>query len=105
MPNLKWIFGARISTKANTAWGAYSRGSSSSSDSQRRGPAGKLFTMGALAIPSLLAEVKLPAIISDHMVLQQKQSNRIWGWDTPGTKVTVTLAGQNYSAIATTDRK
>ena len=40
--------------------------------------------------PALHAELKLPAIISDHMVLQQKQSDPIWGWDAPGTKVTVT---------------
>lgn len=51
------------------------------------------------------AEIKLPAIISDHMVLQQKQTNPIWGWDTPGTKVTVTFAGQTKSAEAATDGK
>jgi len=52
---------------------------------------------------SAQAEIKLPAIISDHMVLQQKQSNPIWGWDTPGTKVTVTFAGQTKSAEAAAD--
>jgi len=51
-----------------------------------------LFTL-ALA-PVLRAELKLPAIFSDHMVLQQNQTNPVWGWDTPGTKVTVTFAGQ-----------
>ena len=51
------------------------------------------------------AEIKLPAIISDHMVLQQKQTNPIWGWDTPGTKVTVTFAGQTKSAEAAADGK
>ena len=39
------------------------------------------------------------------MVLQQKQSNPIWGWDTPGTKVTVTFAGQTKSAEAAADGK
>ncbi|HEY3901992.1 MAG TPA: sialate O-acetylesterase [Chthoniobacter sp.] len=52
---------------------------------------------------SAQAELKLPAIISDHMVLQQKQTNPIWGWDTPGTKVTVTFAGQTKSAQAGAD--
>jgi sialate O-acetylesterase len=37
------------------------------------------------------AELKLPAIIGDNMVLQQKQANPIWGWDAPGTEVTVTF--------------
>jgi len=34
------------------------------------------------------------------MVLQQKQANPIWGWDAPGTEVTVTFAGQTKSAKA-----
>ena len=46
------------------------------------------------------AEIKLPAIIGDHMVLQQKQADPIWGWDTPGTAVTVTFAGQTKSTTA-----
>jgi sialate O-acetylesterase len=49
------------------------------------------------------AELKLPAILGDHMVLQQKQSNPVWGWDTPGTEVTVTFAGQSVSARAGED--
>ncbi|MEI7807916.1 MAG: sialate O-acetylesterase, partial [Verrucomicrobiota bacterium] len=54
-------------------------------------------------VSTLRAEIKLPAIFSDHMVLQQKQSNPIWGWDTPGTKVTVAFAGQTKSATAGKD--
>ena len=57
------------------------------------------------ASPLLHAELKLPAIISDHMVLQQKQSDPIWGWDTPGTKVTVTFADQTQTAEAGADGK
>ncbi|HEY5914540.1 MAG TPA: sialate O-acetylesterase [Verrucomicrobiae bacterium] len=59
-----------------------------------------------LALPAALrAELKLPAIISDHMVLQQQQANPIWGWDTPGTRVTVTFAGQTKTAEAGQDGK
>jgi sialate O-acetylesterase len=46
------------------------------------------------------AGLKLPAIIGDNMVLQQKQVNPIWGWDTPGTEVSVTFAGQIKTAKA-----
>ncbi len=53
--------------------------------------------------PAAFAELKLPAIIGDHMVLQQKQTNPVWGWDTPGTKVTVTFSGQTKSAEAGSD--
>jgi sialate O-acetylesterase len=39
------------------------------------------------------------------MVLQQKQSAPIWGWDEPGTKVTVTFAGQTKTAETGGDGK
>lgn len=61
----------------------------------------------ALAILPLTAraELKLPSIIGDHMVLQQKQENPIWGWDAPGTEVTVTFGAQTKSAKAGEDGK
>ena len=46
------------------------------------------------------AELKLPAIIGDNMVLQQKQADPIWGWDAPGTQVTVSFGSQSESAKA-----
>ncbi|MEI6714890.1 MAG: sialate O-acetylesterase [Verrucomicrobiota bacterium] len=64
-----------------------------------------LVLSGAILPATLQAELKLPAIISSHMVLQQKQANPIWGWDTPGTKVTVSFAGQTKSAEAGQDGK
>ena len=58
----------------------------------------------SLVIPAASrAELKLPAIIGDHMVLQQNQADPIWGWDTPGMKITVSFAGKNYSATAGAD--
>ncbi len=59
----------------------------------------------ALLTPVLRAELVIPAIIGDHMVLQQKQVNPIWGWDTPGTKITVNFAGQNLATTAGADGK
>lgn len=35
------------------------------------------------------AELRLPAIFSDGMVLQQKSLVQVWGWATPGEEVTV----------------
>ncbi|MDB6137558.1 MAG: Sialate O-acetylesterase, partial [Verrucomicrobiaceae bacterium] len=46
------------------------------------------------------AELKLPAIIGDNMVLQQKQADPIWGWDAPGTQVTVKFGEHSESAKA-----
>ena len=46
------------------------------------------------------ANVKLPAIIGDHMVLQRGQQIPVWGWADAGEKVTVKAAGQEQSATA-----
>lgn len=64
-----------------------------------------LLVLAALTVaaPALRAQLRLPAIISDGMVLQQQQANPIWGWDTPGTAVTVTFAGQTHRATAGAD--
>jgi sialate O-acetylesterase len=66
---------------------------------------GLLLALGFSLAAAARAELKLPAIIGDHMVLQQKQANPIWGWDTPGTKVSVTFAGQTQTATAGADGK
>lgn len=58
-----------------------------------------LFTISTLGVTTR-AELRLPAIIGDHMVLQQGQSNPIWGWDAPGTAVRVEFAGQMHSTTA-----
>ena len=44
---------------------------------------------------SLSAEVKLPKILGDHMVLQRQKEVRIWGWAKPGEVVKVSFNGQN----------
>ena len=60
---------------------------------------------GLFPVASLHAGLKLPDIVSSHMVLQQKRTNPVWGWDTPGTKVIVAFAGQTQSAVAGPDGK
>ncbi len=51
------------------------------------------------------ADVKLPAIFSDHMVLQRDQKDRVWGWADPGEEVTVTINDQAKTAQAGSDGK
>ena len=46
------------------------------------------------------AEVKLPAIISDHMVLQQDLPANVWGWADAGEKVNVKFADKTAEATA-----
>jgi len=46
------------------------------------------------------SDLKLANVFSDHMVLQREKPVRVWGWDTPGTKVTVEFDGQTQDATA-----
>jgi sialate O-acetylesterase len=49
------------------------------------------------------AEVRLPAIFSDHLVLQTGVTVPVWGWAEPGEAVTVTVAGQTKNTRAAAD--
>ena len=51
------------------------------------------------------ADVKLPALFTDHMVLQQGQGDRVWGWADPDEEVSVSINGQTKSAKAGQDGK
>ena len=46
------------------------------------------------------ADVKLPAVFGNHMVLQQKQADKVWGKADSGEEVTVTIAGQTKTTKA-----
>lgn len=41
--------------------------------------------------PLALAELKLPAVFTDHGVLQRGMPIRVWGWASPGSEVSVEL--------------
>ena len=49
------------------------------------------------------ADVKLPNVFGDHMVLQQGQKNKVWGLAEAGEAVTVAINGQNQTATAAAD--
>ena len=57
----------------------------------------------ALCAAPAAAELKLPAIFSDHMVLQRDVSVPVWGWSQPGDTVTVAFAAQSKTAKAGKD--
>ncbi len=50
--------------------------------------------------PAALANVRLPSIFSDHMVLQRGVPLPVWGWAEPSEEVTVTIAGQTQTTKA-----
>lgn len=41
------------------------------------------------AAQEALADVRLPAIIGNHMVLQQNEDTKFWGWCDPSEKITI----------------
>ncbi|MFZ9746361.1 MAG: sialate O-acetylesterase [Opitutaceae bacterium] len=59
---------------------------------------------GLTLVPSAAhAAVRLPAILSDGMVLQAGQPVALWGWAAPAETVTVTFLGRNQSTRAGAD--
>ncbi|MFA4945830.1 MAG: sialate O-acetylesterase [Lentisphaeria bacterium] len=82
---------------------------------------GQMWKMAVLALGLLLAALgggigraaetpapaalRLPAILSDNMVLQADKPVRIWGWAPPGQAVTVKVGGQEKAATAGADGK
>ncbi len=47
-----------------------------------------------------IAELRLPSVFSNHMVLQRDMPLRVWGWAAPETAVVVEVAGQTKKGKA-----
>lgn len=64
-----------------------------------------LFVVGAciFCTYSADADVRMPRIFGDHMVLQQDTQLSVWGWADPGEKVVVTLAGKKGKTVTGPD--
>lgn len=45
------------------------------------------------------AQIMLPKVLTNHMVLQREKPVAVWGTASPGEKITVAFAGQNKSAV------
>jgi len=63
-----------------------------------------LFIISSL---SAFADVRLPAILSDHMVLQQHSEVNFWGWCEPGEKIKIKTGWDTttYNAVGTSSAK
>jgi len=58
-----------------------------------------------LSTSAVLADVKLPSVFSEHMVLQRDVPLPVWGTASPGEEVTVTLGDQTQKATPGADGK
>ncbi|MBK5279628.1 MAG: sialate O-acetylesterase [Bacteroidia bacterium] len=56
-----------------------------------------------LAVTSLKAQLRLPAIYDDHMVIQQQSSAPIWGWARSTQEITIKVSWDTTTIKAKTD--
>jgi len=62
-----------------------------------------LLLLSSLSANSTRAELRLPAVISDNMVLQSDHTNPVWGWAKSGEKVVIAVAGHTVAGKAGQD--
>lgn len=61
-----------------------------------------LFSFWVVA-PYAWAELRVPSIFGDSMVVQRDRPIRVWGWGDPGQEITVTLADKTGVTTASDD--
>ncbi len=67
----------------------------------------KVFILATFLLPgaSLQAKVKLPSILGDNMVLQQKSAVKLWGWANENAKIKVTTSWDRKTYVASSDSR
>ena len=69
----------------------------------------RIFILYLVSLPSIFisaigfAEVMLPSLISDGLVLQRDSNIKIWGWASPGEEVTINFMDAIYNSQADSD--
>lgn len=64
-----------------------------------------ILTTSLFAAATASAAVRLPSLISDHMVLQAESKSNVWGWADPQEEVTVKFGDKTERATAGADGK
>ncbi len=54
----------------------------------------------ALSLSAADSQLELAVPFTDNMILQRESKVPVWGFDAPGSKVTVAFAGQTKIAVA-----
>jgi sialate O-acetylesterase len=62
-----------------------------------------LFAFGFFSVISACAKIRLPQLVSDHMVLQRNRTLKIWGWASPGEKITLRFNGKEEFTVTGTN--
>ena len=66
----------------------------------RRGPRYILLAAAVVAVMPAHADVRLPKIFTDNMMLQRDLPVRVWGWAEAGEAVSVALAGKTAAPMS-----
>ena len=61
------------------------------------------FVLALAVCPVARADVRLPALVGSHMVLQRDAPARVWGWAAPGEAVRVSVGAARGEATAAAD--
>lgn len=64
-----------------------------------------LFVCLTVSVSKTWGQVRLPQLIGDGMILQRENKVAIWGWATPGERVSVTIAGLHEQVSTGKDGK
>ncbi len=62
-----------------------------------------LFLIFLSGIRCTTAQIRLPQLIADNMVLQRDIPLKLWGWATPSERIELIFAGRHYRTLAAAD--
>jgi sialate O-acetylesterase len=62
-----------------------------------------LFALSLSALMAQAADLRLPHVFGDNMLLQREKPVTVWGWASPSSQVTVAFAGQSVSTTVADD--
>lgn len=65
----------------------------------------KKIVLALLITVSIHAQIKLPRLISDGMILQRDSKVNIWGWAAPNEKIELEFKGKTFKTITAEDGK
>src|SRR5689334_17585647 len=64
-----------------------------------------LVCLPLFVMQTLTAQVRLPCLIRDSMILQRDSKINIWGWASGNEKIKIKFNGRNFDATASVDGK
>lgn len=57
----------------------------------------QLVVLLCISLSSIRADIRLPLLVADGMVLQHNEKVKLWGWADPGEVITVNIGTQSYT--------